>query len=127
MGIANEQTRQRAIEAYEAGRGTQAQIALLYGIDISTFQRWLQRHRQTGKSAPLPRGHNPAALNDSQMRQLDELVRQTPDATLEQLRTALEVDCSLVAIHNALKRLEYRYKKNVAGQRTRTRRRSKAS
>jgi transposase len=127
MGIASAQVRQRAIAAYESGRGTQAQVARLYGVDISTFQRWLQRYWQTGRSAPLPRGHNPSALGDSQMRQLDELVRQTPDATLEQLRAELGVDCSLVAIHNALKRLGYRYKKNAAGQRTRTRRRQKTS
>jgi hypothetical protein len=39
----------------------------------------------------------------------------------------LGVTCSLVAIHNALKRLGYRYKKNAAGQRTRTSRRQRAS
>ena len=121
MRIASGEVRQRAIEAYEAGRGTQAQVARLYGIDISTFQRWLQRYRQSGRAGPLPRGHNPAALDKAQMQQLDRLVRQTPDATLEQLRDALGVSCSLVAIHNALKRLDYRYKKNAAGQRTRTR------
>jgi len=121
MGIASGEVRQRAIDAYEAGRGTQAQVAKLYGIDISTFQRWLQRYRQSGRVEPLPRGHNPAALNKAQMQQLGELVEQKSDATLEQLRDALGVSCSLVAIHNALKRLEYRYKKNAAGQRTRTR------
>ena len=81
MGIASEQFRQRAITAYEAGHGTQAQVAKLYGIHISTFQRWLQRYRQTGGTAPLPRGHNPAALDQSQMQRLDEFVQQMPDAT----------------------------------------------
>jgi transposase len=123
MGIASAEVRRRAIDAYESGRGTQAQVARLYGVDLSTFQRWLQRVRQTGRSAPLPRGHNPPALDDSQMRQLDELVQQTPDATLAELRSALQVECSLVAIHNALKRLGYRFKKNATGQRARARRR----
>ena len=127
MGIANGQVRQRAISAYEAGCGTQEHVAQLYGIDLSTFQRWLYRYRHTGRTGPLPRGHNPAALDDSQMRQLDEFVRQTPDATLKQLQAALGVDCSIVAIHNALKRLGYRYKKNAAGQRTRAPGRSRAS
>lgn len=127
MGISNEQVRQRSIAAYESGCGTQAHVAKLYGVDLSTFQRWLYRYRQTGRASPLPRGHNPAALDDSQMQQLDELVRQTPDATLKQLRDALRVDCSLVAIHNALKRLGYRYKKNATGQRTRTPGRKRAT
>jgi transposase len=120
MGIASSEVRQRAITAYESGKGTQAQVAELYGVDISTFQRWLQRYRENGGTAPLARGHNPPALDNTKMKQLDKLVGQTPDVTLAELREALDVHCSLVAIHNALKRLGYRYKKNAAGQRTRT-------
>lgn len=121
MGIASGEVRQRAIAAYEAGQGTQNQVAKCYGIDISTFQRWLQRYRQSGRSEPLPRGHNPPALDEAQMEQLDALVQQNPDATLAELHEALGVRCSTVAIHNALGRLGYRYKKNATGQRTRTR------
>ena len=120
MGIANGQVRQRAINAYLDGRGTQAVVAKLYGVDLSTFQRWLQRYRKTGRAAPLPRGHNPPALNNAQMQQLKALVQQTPDATLEQLRHEMDLSCSIVAVHNALKRLGYRYKKNAEGQRTRS-------
>jgi transposase len=121
MGIASAQVRQRAINAYMDGEGTQALVAKLYGVDLSTFQRWLQRYRKSGRAAPLPRGHNPPALNDAQMQQLDTLVQQTPDATLEQLRDEMGLSCSIVAMHNALKRLGYRYKKNSTGQRTRAR------
>ena len=120
MEIANAQVRQRAINAYLDGEGTQALVAKLYGVDLSTFQRWLQRYRKTGRAAPLPRGHNPPALNDAQMQQLNILVRQTPDVTLEQLRDAMDLNCSIVAVHNALKRLGYRYKKNATRQRART-------
>ncbi len=121
MGIANAQVRQRAINAYTSGKGTQKQVAELYGVDLSTFQRWLQRYRRSGRAEPLPRGHNPAALDEAQMQKLNTLVQETPDATLEQLRDALGLSCSIVAVHNALKRLGYRYKKNPTGQRTRSR------
>ena len=121
MGIANAQVRQQAINAYMDGEGTQALVAKLYGVDLSTFQRWLQRYRESGRAAPLPRGHNPPALNEAQMQQLNTLVQQTPDATLEKLRDAMDLSCSIVAVHNALKRLGYRYKKNATGERTRTR------
>jgi len=114
MNISSAEIRQRAIGAYEAGNGSQAQVAKMYGVDISTFQRWLQRYRQSGRVAPLPRGHNPSALNDTQMGQLNALVQHTPDATLEQLRQTMNLNCSIVAVHNALKRLGYRYKKNVS-------------
>jgi transposase len=120
MKISNAQVRERAIAAYESGRGTQKEVAMLYGVDITTFQRWLRRYRNSGSVEPLPRGHNPPALDEAQMRRLDELVRASPDATLEQLKEAMEVQCSIVSIHNALKRLGYRYKKNAARKRTRT-------
>jgi transposase len=120
MGIATSDVRARAIAAYEAGNGSQAEIARFYGVDISTFQRWLQRYRQSGLASPLPRGHNPPALSEAQMLRLGRLVQQRSDATLEQLRESLGAACSLVAIHNALKRLGYRFKKNATGQRTRT-------
>ena len=120
MGIATAEVRARAIAAYEAGNGTQADIAKFYGVDISTFQRWLQRYRESGRASPLPRGHNPPALSREQMRQLQRRVEEKPDATLAQLRERVGVPCSLVSVHNALRRLGYRFKKNAAGQRTRT-------
>jgi len=120
MGIASVDVRARAIAAYEAGNGTQADIAKFYRVDISTFQRWLQRYRATGRASPLPRGHNPPALKQGQMLDLSKLVQDTPDMTLEQLRECLGVTCSIVTIHNTLKRLGFRYKKNSAGQRARS-------
>ena len=122
MSISPQQIRQRALAAHAAGQ-TQAQVARSYGIDITTFQRWLRRYREAGQSAPLPRGHRRAALEGAQLQRLDELVQHTPDATLEQLRDALGLSCSLVAVHNALARLGYRFKKNSTGQRARSRRR----
>ena len=90
MGIATADVRARAIAAYQAGNGTQADIAKFYGVDISTFQRWLQRYRETGRASPLPRGHNPSALDKEQMLQLERRVKQKPDATLEQLKEAYQ-------------------------------------
>lgn len=119
MGIATAEVRARAIAAYEAGNGTQAEIAKFYRVDISTFQRWLQRYRTTGRASPLPRGHNPPSLDETQMQRLCTLIESQPDATLEQLREALGVSCTLATIHNSSRRLGYRLKKNAAGQRTR--------
>lgn len=120
MGIATADVRARAIAAYEAGNGTQADIAKFYRVDISTFQRWLQRYRETGRASPLPCGHNPSALNEEQVAQLRELIQSQPDATLEELREGVGATCSIVTIHNTLKRLGSRFKKNSAGQRTRS-------
>jgi transposase len=122
MSISSQPIRQRALAAHEAGQ-TQAEVARSYGIHITTLQRWLACYRRSGQTAPLARGHRHAALEGTQLQRLDALVQHTPDATLEQLREALELNCSLVAIHHALGRLGYRFKKNATGQRARSRRR----
>lgn len=119
MKIATADTRQRAITAYLNHQGTQAQIASLYGINIRTFQDWLASYRETGSTAPLPRGHRRAVFEGEALTVLDKLVQQHHDATLEELKTLSDVPCSIMAIHRALKRMDYRYKKNAPRQRAR--------
>ena len=112
MGIATREVRQRAIEAYRSGKGTQQQSADMFGIHLCTFVRWWKQFRHHGRLAPKPRGHNPSALNDKEMQALDGLIQKRPDLTLEQMRDALGKDSSLVAIHYATIRLDWRYKKS---------------
>lgn len=111
MSIATEEVRQRAIEAYRSGKGTQQEVASIFGVGLRTFARWLEQFRHDGQTAPKPRGHNPPALNEKEMRQLDRLIQKRPDLTLAQMRDALKKECSVVALHNATIRLGWRYKK----------------
>lgn len=110
--IATQETRERAIAAYNAGQGSQQEVADMFGIHLRTFQRWLERYRSEGVCCPLPRGHRLAAFEGENLTHLDQWVRQHPDATLEQLqeRFSPTVKCSVVTIHNTLKRLDWRYK-----------------
>ncbi len=112
MSIATQEVRQRAIEAYRSSKGTQQQIASMFSISLRTFARWWEQFRHHGQTAPKPRGHNPSALNENEMRKLDRLIQKRSDLTLAQMRDALGKDCSLVAIHNATVRLGWRYKKS---------------
>ncbi len=112
MGIATREVRQRAIEAYRSGKGTQQQIADMFGINLRTFVRWWEQFRHHGQLAPKPRGHNPSALDEKEMQTLDRLIRKRPDLTLAQMRDVLGKRCSLVAIHYATIRLDWRYKKS---------------
>jgi len=116
MSIASKEVRERAIAAYEAKQGTQAQIAAMYGVSVSTFERWWTRYRRTGETAPRPRGHNPCALSKADRKRLEALLDAHPDLTLAQLREVLNVRCSLVTIHNTTRRLGWRYKKIVTRQ-----------
>jgi len=112
--IATQKIRERAIAAYDAGQGSQQEVAAMFGIHLRTFQRWLQRYRSDGLCRPLPRGHRRAAFAGRLLAQLDQFVQRHPDATLEQLqeRFSPSVECSLVTIHNTLKRLDYHFKKS---------------
>ncbi|NKB25034.1 MAG: hypothetical protein GKR87_11795 [Kiritimatiellae bacterium] len=52
MSIATAEIRRRAIDAYKMGKGSQADIASSYRVDLRTFQRGLSRFNETGRTAP---------------------------------------------------------------------------
>jgi len=113
MGIAKADTRQRAIQAYLKQQGTQTQFASIYGINLRTFQRWLFRYRHTGVAAPLACGHRHAVYEGAALVRLDKLVQRHTDATLADLRALTSAKGSIMAVHRALNRLGYRYKKTL--------------
>lgn len=112
MSIATQDIRQRAIAAYESGSSTVSHIAKLFQVHRSTLHRWVQRYKTTGQTVPLPRGHNPPALNVEDMQKLEEMLQANSDMTLSKMRDALGKSCSLTAIHFATLRLNWRYKKS---------------
>lgn len=111
MGIATQEVRQRAIAAYQAGGVTQSQVASLYGVDISTFERWWRRYRRTGETAPFPRGHRKAVYRGDGLKRLEGFLKKQPDATLEQMRQATGKNCSIMAVQRAVIKLDWRFKK----------------
>ena len=107
--------RQRVVEAVDSNVGTRKDIAKTFSVSVSWIRKLLKRRRETGSIKPLPRtqGRKPAFRNH-QLQELDDFVKRYPDATLEEIRESFadRVNCSIVAVHNALKRLGWRYKKN---------------
>ena len=107
--------RQRVVDAYHRQQGTEQQIATLFGISTRTLQRYLKQYRQEGTLQPKPsNAGRKAAFAGALLQELDEFMQAHPDATLETIRKHFSgrVSCSIVAVHNALKRLDWRYKKN---------------
>ena len=106
--------RRRVLDAVERRLGTQEQIAKIFGVSAIWIRKLLQRKRQTGSIEPLPRtqGRKPA-FQDTHLSELHNFVKKHPDVTLEEIKGHFseKLDCSLVAIHNTLKRLGWRYKK----------------
>ena len=120
MAIASGQTRERALAAFREGKGTQEEIAALYGVSVRTFQRWWARYVQTGSAEPRERGHRRAVFGGKELKRLDRTVGRHPDATLEELRERSGASCSIMAVQRAVVRLGYSLKKNAGGQRTKS-------
>jgi transposase len=90
------------------------QIARRFLVSISFVTRLLRLHRSTGSLVPKPHGGgNPAALGPQDLERLRELIRQQPDATLEELRQRLGASCSTMTISRALRKLGLPRKKKV--------------
>ena len=114
MKAYSQDLRKRILETVQRGDGTLRQIARRFLVSVSFVTRLLQLHRSTGSLEPRPHGGgNPAVLGPEDLEQLRQLVRQQPDATLEELHQRLGAWCSLMTISRALHKLGLPRKKKI--------------
>lgn len=104
--------RERIVAAYDRGDGTRLQIAERFDVSLGMVKKLLQQRRKTGDIGPRHRysGRKPKILPKHQ-RHLERLVCKHPDMTLEELRDAIHVECTLQAVHYVLIGLGLSYKK----------------
>src|SRR5271155_2885259 len=104
--------RERILASYDDLEGTRQEIADRYRVSLGMVKKLLRQRKRTGEIAARHgySGRKPIIVqsHESQMR---TLLGQKPDMTLKELREALELDCSLPAIHYALKDMGLTYKK----------------
>ena len=106
--------RQRVVETIQRGDGSVRQIARRFLVSVSFVVRLLHLYRTTGSVEPRPHGGgNPAVLGPEDWERLRELIRQQPDATLEECRQQLGLSCSLMTIARTLRKLGLPRKKKV--------------
>jgi transposase len=104
--------RQRIAAAIDHGEGSFREIARGFRVSLSFIARLLRRRRQAGTLEPKPHGGgHPPALDHQAQQRLRDLVRQQPDATLDELRQRLGVACSRSALARALEKLGLTRKK----------------
>ncbi len=107
--------RKRVLAAYDSDKYSLNQIAKQFQVTTRWIQKLRQQREQEGSIAPRPQnqGRKPA-FRGANLEQLNNFVGKKPDTTLEEIKEHFsgKVNCSIVAIHNALKRLGWRYKKN---------------
>ena len=105
--------RQRVVAACDQGEGTRGEIARRFRVSVPWVYKLLRRRRDTGSIAAKPHGGGqPSAFDTDAAERLRRAVADCPDATLEELREAVGVDCSVSAVHRALEKLDLPRKKS---------------
>lgn len=117
--------RQKILHAYERRMGSQRALADIFGVSLSFLEKLLRRHRATGAMAPKPHaGGQRPRLDGAGQAQVRQLVRDQPDATLEELctraaeRTGIRV--SVPTMCRLVQRLGLPRKKNLSMRRSAT-------
>ena len=106
--------RERILAAVDHREGSRRQLAARFAVNVSTITRLLQLRRQTGSIAPRPHaGGKPPTLDHDGLERLRGLVREDPDATLEQLRQRLGIAGSIMIVWRGLKALGITRKKKT--------------
>jgi transposase len=104
--------RERIVASYDNEEGSRQEIADRYRVSLGMVKKLLQQRKRTGEIGPRHHcsGRKPIIVA-AHHRQLRSLLSQKPDLTLKELREAVELKCSLPAIHYALEGMGLTYKK----------------
>ena len=104
--------RERILTAYDQQEGTRAAVARRFRVSLGMVKKLLQQRRRTGQIGPRHHcsGRKPMILA-SHRAELRKLLDKKPDLTLQELRVATGLTCSLPAIHYVLQKLELTDKK----------------
>jgi transposase len=118
--------RERILAAYDEGGVTREDVARRFRVSLGMVKKLIQQRRHTGSIAHRHRlaGRKPRIVPGHQ-RQMRALLGQKPDLTLKELRHALELDCSLQAIHVVLGKMGLTYKKRLSAPPSKTARTSR--
>ncbi len=105
--------RERVLSACDAGTLTK-DVAARFSVSRSWVRRLKQRRRETGEIGPRKGKTGPKPKLANHLDELQQLVQEQPDATLEELRQRLSVAVSVATICRVLRSLGLTFKKNGA-------------
>ena len=112
--------RKRVLARCDAGHGAK-QVAELFDVSPAWVRRLKQRRRERNSISPVKRKMpDQRKLKDKDREQLQKLVAETPDATLEELRKMMNGKASIVTLWRALRDLKLSLKKRASVPRSKT-------
>jgi transposase len=93
---------------------TRAAVSKKYRVSTRWIYKLLRQQQETGDLAPLCGGGGPPRALAGREEELAKHVRETPDATLNELRARLQLPVSTVTVWRAVNRLGLTFKKSRA-------------
>jgi transposase len=107
--------RERILKTYERGDSTREQVAQRYSVSLGMVKKLLARRKAGAEiGARYDRCGRRPKIEKSHREMLSLILVEKPDLTLQELREALGLDCTLPAIHYALVDLGLTYKKRLS-------------
>jgi transposase len=121
MRTASVDLRERILAAYDQQEGTRDEMARRFRVSLGLVKKLLQQRRRTGDIAPRHRfsGRKPMIVTTHQ-GQFRALLAKKNDLSLQELRQATRLKCSLQAIHVVLRKMGLTYKKRHSAPASRT-------
>jgi putative transposase len=109
--------RRKLLAAHAAGKGSQCELAVLFGVSLGWVEKVLRQQRQSGQADRVEQRHGPVSRVDSAARAcLLQAIEDRPDLTLAELQRILAeqqgVRLCIAQVWNVLKRLGVRLKKS---------------
>ena len=113
--------RERILAVYDAGKSTREEVAKRFRVSLGFVKKLLCQRMRTGQIGPRHHlsGRKPK-ITQEQRKALRELVAQKPDATLEEMKARLHLECTPQAIHYVLESMKLTYKKRRSGPANKT-------
>lgn len=107
--------RQRVVEAYENGEGTQRELCERFKLSMGAVNAWLQEYRKTGSvEPPVGKGGNTSEITQAD---LEAILAEKPDLTQAEITAKLQekaVACSRTSVNRAMARFGLTRKKKAA-------------
>ncbi len=82
--------RNKAVKAYLKGKGTQEEIANIFGIGLSSLGRYLRQYEKSGDLTPKPHPGRPPMLGERELQHIKGWVEARPDIELKELCALVE-------------------------------------